>query len=206
MEEHEEAEELGRCTSAEERRKILGDLFMRHRERLCRMVGLRLDQRLQGRVDPSDVIQETYLEAFERIDEYLGNPEVSLFVWLRFLACQAVQTLHRKHLGAQARDVRREVSLFRGSMPQATSEALAAHLLGHETSPSERVIRAERKVLLQEKLNGMSSLDREILALRHFEHLSNLEASQVLGITEESAKKRYSRALVRLAGLLRPLE
>src|SRR5262249_14897254 len=102
-----------------------GALLARHRERLRRMVALRLDQRLLGRVDPSDVIQESYLEAWNRLPEYLRAPTMPFYLWLRFLACQKVMTLHRHHLGRQMRNAGREVSLYRGALPEASSAALA---------------------------------------------------------------------------------
>ncbi len=179
-----------------------GALLARHQERLRRMVALRLDHRLQGRIDPSDVIQEAYLEASRRLTDYLQKPTMAFFLWLRFLTGQKLLELHRYHLGAQARDAGREVSLYRGSLPETTSAALAAQLLGHLTRPSEAAMRAETKIRLQEALNRMEPLEREVLALRHFEHLSNAEAAQVLGIQESAASKRYIRALKRLKDIL----
>jgi RNA polymerase sigma-70 factor (ECF subfamily) len=182
--------------------QLWGRLLERHRDRLRRMVALRLDRRLQGRVDASDVLQEAYLEASLRLAEYVKQPPLPFFLWLRFLVGQALLTQHRRHLGAQARDVGRELSLYRGALPEATSAALAAHLLGRATSPSEAVLRAERKLLLEEALNQMEPLDREVLALRHFEQLSNGEAAQVLGLDKSAASKRYARALLRLKDIL----
>jgi RNA polymerase sigma-70 factor, ECF subfamily len=180
----------------------LGVLLERHRKRLRRMVALRLDQRLQGRIDASDVIQEAFLEVSARLAEYLRQPSMPFFLWLRFLTGQKLVELHRHHLGAQMRDAGREVSLHRGSLPEASSAALAAQLLGHDTRPSEAAIRAERKIRLQEALNSMDALDREVLALRHFEHLNNAEAAQVLGLQESAASKRYIRALKKLKEIL----
>jgi RNA polymerase sigma-70 factor (ECF subfamily) len=110
--------------------------------------------------------------------------------------------VHRQHLGAEMRDVAREVSLYRGALPAATSAALAAQLLGRDTRPSEAAVRAERSIRLQEALNSMDPLDREVLALRHFEQLSNAEAARVLGLQEGAAAKRYVRALKRLRLIL----
>jgi RNA polymerase sigma-70 factor (ECF subfamily) len=182
--------------------KILGALLERHRKRLCRMVALRLDQRLQGRLDASDVIQEAYVEASSRLEEYLRQPTMPFYLWLRFLAGQKVLELHRRHLGAQMRNAGREVSLYRGSLPEASSAALAAQLLGRDTRPSEAAIRAERKIRLEEALNSMEALDREVLALRHLEHLNNAETAQVLGLPESAASKRYIRALKKLKQIL----
>jgi RNA polymerase sigma-70 factor (ECF subfamily) len=180
----------------------VGAMLERYRPRLRRMIALRLDPRLHGRIDPSDVIQETYLEAAGRLAEYLRKPSMPFYLWLRFLAGQKLVTLHRHHLGRQMRDAGREVSLYRGRLPETSSAALAAQLLGHEARPSEAAIRAELKVLLQEALNSMDPLDREILALRHFEQLSLAEAAHVLGLTESGACRRHLRALGRLKEIL----
>jgi RNA polymerase sigma-70 factor, ECF subfamily len=182
-----------------------GALLEQHRPRLRRMVALRLDPQLHGRIDPSDVIQETYLEASARLAEYVRKPTMPFFLWLRFLAGQKLVTLHRHHLGTRMRAAGREVSLYRGRLPEASSAALAAQLLGHETRPSEAAVRAELKIRLQEALNSMDALDREILALRHFEQLSLGETAQVLGLTESGACRRHLRALKRLREILSSL-
>jgi RNA polymerase sigma-70 factor (ECF subfamily) len=169
------------------------------------MVALRLDPRLQGRIDASDVIQETYLEASTRLAEYLRRPAMPFILWLRFLAGQKLVTLHRHHLATEMRDVGREVSLYRGRLPETSSAALAAQLLGRDTRPSEAAIRAEMKIRLQEALNRMDPLDREVLALRHFEQLSLAETAQVLGITESGASRRHLRAVKRLKEVLRQM-
>jgi RNA polymerase sigma-70 factor (ECF subfamily) len=180
----------------------LGVLLARNEGRLRRMVALRLDQRLQGRVDPSDVLQEAFLQASVRLAEYLEKPTLPFFLWLRLLTGQQVAALHRRHLGAEMRDAGREVSLYRGTLPEASSAALAAQLLGHDTRPSEAAVRAEQKVRLQEALNRMDPIDREVLALRHFEQLSNAEAARVLGLHFSAASKRYVRAVTRLKEIL----
>jgi RNA polymerase sigma-70 factor (ECF subfamily) len=179
----------------------LSALLTQHRERLRRMVALRMDQRLQGRIDASDVIQEAYLEAWTRLAEYLRAPTMPFFLWLRLLTAQKLVTLHRKHLGVQMRDPAVEISLY-GGLPGTSSAALAAQLLGQDTRPSEAAIRAEMKVRLQEVLNSMDPLDREVLALRHFEQLSRAEIAHLLQIRESAVSKRYIRALKRLKDLL----
>jgi RNA polymerase sigma-70 factor (ECF subfamily) len=182
-----------------------GTLLTRHSERLRRMIALRLDQRLQGRIDASDVLQEAYLEAWSRLAEYLRDPAMPFFLWLRFLAGQKLVTLHRHHLGRQMRDAGREISLYGGALPQASSAALVAHLLGHDTRPSEAAMRIELKLRLQEALNRMDAIDREVLALRHFEQLSRTETAQVMGMRESAVSKRYVRALQRLKDLLKEM-
>ena len=191
-----------RAEAARGDRQFLGVLLARHRDRLRRMVALRLDRRLQGRIDPSDVIQEAYLEASARLGDYMHNPSMPFFLWLRFLAGQKLVTLHRHHLGVQMRNAGQEVALCQGALPEASSAALAAQLLGHDTHPSEAAIRAEMKIRMQEALNSMGALDREVLALRHFEQLSRAEIAQMFGISESAAGKRYIRALERLRQIL----
>ncbi len=181
----------------------LAVLFDGYRDRLRRMIRLRLDRRLSGRVDSSDVLQEAYLDVRKRIAEYARDPAVMPFhLWLRFIAGQRLTDVHRYHLGSQMRDVGQEVSLHRGPFPQADSISLAAQLLGKMTSASKAAIRAEHKLIVQEALNGMDPIDREVLALRHFEHLSNDETAQVLGLTRSAASNRYIRALKRLKEIL----
>jgi RNA polymerase sigma-70 factor (ECF subfamily) len=180
-----------------------GRLLERHRARLRKLVALRLDHRLQGRVDPSDVIQDAYLDAARRLPEYEHEPQrMPFYLWLRFLVGQRILELHRRHLGAQGRDAGREVSLYRGPMPEASSAAIAAQLIGRQTSPSQVAMRAERKLRLQEALNGMDPIDREVLVLRHYEQLTNSDAALVLGLDKSAASKRYARALIRIKDLL----
>ena len=177
-------------------------LFARHRDRLEQMVLLRLDRRLQSRIDPADVLQETYLEAARRIAEFARAPSVSVYVWLRFLTGQKLVDLTRRHLGSKMRDAGQEISLHRGALPQASSLSLAAQLLGRLTSPSRAAIRAETRLRVQEALNSLDPIDREVLALRHFELMTNGEVAQVLGLSKAAASNRYVRALQRLKQVL----
>lgn len=176
----------------------LGDLLARHRERLRRMIYLRLDRRLNGRVDASDVIQDAYIDATRRFAEYQAKPDVSPFVWLRFLATQKLAQLHRHHLGVLGRDAGRDVSIDVAAAPEASSAALAAQLVGRFSSPSNAANRAEQRQHIQEVLNSMEPIDREVLALRHFEQLDNAETAEVLGIEKQAAYRRYVRAIRRL--------
>jgi RNA polymerase sigma-70 factor, ECF subfamily len=177
-------------------------LLMRHRDRLRRMVEMRLDSRLQARIDPSDVIQDACVDVVQRLDEYLRDPKLPLFLWLRLIVGERLLRLQRQHLGAQMRDAGREVSLYRGALPAASSAALAAQLLGKHTSPTQAIVRAERALRLQEALNLLDPMDREVLSLRHFEELTAAETAQVLDIEESAAAKRYLRALKRLKTVL----
>jgi RNA polymerase sigma-70 factor, ECF subfamily len=182
--------------------EALAALFSRYRYRLKRLVHLRLDRRLAGRVDPSDVLQEAYLEVHKRFAEHDRDPGLPFYLWLRLVTGQKLTDVHRQHLGTKMRDAGREVSLHRGALPQASSESLAAQLLGKLTSATQAAIRAEHRLLVQEALGRMGPLDREVLVLRHFEHLSNDETALVLGLKKGTASQRYIRALKRLKEIL----
>jgi RNA polymerase sigma-70 factor (ECF subfamily) len=180
----------------------LAELFHRHRSRLEQMVRLRMDRRLQGRLDPSDVVQETYLDVTRRFPEYVADPALPFFLWIRFLTGQRLVDLHRQHLKAKMRNAGLEVSLNRGEIPRASSASLAELLLGRLTSASRAAIRAETQLRVQESLNAMDPIDREVLVLRHFEMLSNEETAQVLGLKPSAASNRHLRALKRLKDIM----
>lgn len=174
----------------------LADEFMRHRPRLRRMVVARLDRRLSGRVDASDIMQETFIEASRRLDEYLAKPTMPFFLWLRFLTGQHVLTTHRRHLKAKKRDARQEQHL--PERPRADSAALSWQLSASITSPSKAAAREETHLLLRKIVDNLDELDREVLSLRHFEQLDNRETATELNISPAAASKRYIRALERL--------
>jgi len=189
-------------------RASLGDeeaialLFTHYRPRLERMVALRLDRRLLGRVDPADVVQEAYLEVRSRFPTYVQESAVPFFLWLRLVTGQKLTDVHRHHLGTKMRNAGQEVSLYRDALPEASSASLVAQLLGRLTTGSEAAVRAERKLYVQEALNTMDSIDREILVLRHFEQLTNDETATILGLRKSAASQRYVRALKRLKEIL----
>jgi RNA polymerase sigma-70 factor (ECF subfamily) len=181
-----------------------GELFAAYRDRLKKMVRLRLDRRLRGRLDDSDVLQEAFLDIQKKADEFAARA-MPAYLWMRLITAERLLVVHRHHLGAAMRDAGQEVSIHRGGTPAATTHSLANLLLGRLTSPTQAAIRAERQLRLQEALNGMDPIDREILALRHFEELSNAESAAVLGLTKQAASNRYIRALKRLKEILSAL-
>jgi RNA polymerase sigma-70 factor (ECF subfamily) len=148
-----------------------------------------------GRVDPDDVLQEAFLAAERRIDHYATEASLSPFVWLRLIVMQTLADVHRYHLNAQRRDASREVVRSFSSTPSAS---IAAFLTGRLTSPSQVVERAEMYELVERTVAKMDPLDQEVLALRHFEELSNSEVAEVLGIQQKAASIRYVRAVKRL--------
>lgn len=185
-------------------RAAMGELFVRYRPRLRAMLQVRLDQRLQGRVDPSDVLQETFAEASQRLADYASHPSIPFFLWLRFLAVQQLLQHHRRHLGTQKRSAEQERATVHG--PDASAMSLAEQVVGTMTSPSLAAARVETAARLAAALEEMDAIDREVIVLRHFEELTNREAAQVLGITKAACSKRYVRALARLQEIIGSIE
>jgi len=173
-------------------------LFDRHRGRLETLVRLRMDRRLQGRLDPADVIRDASLAVQAGFPRYAADPQLPLFLWLRLEVLNKLTDAHCRHLGTHMRIAGQEVALHRGALPPVTSASLAELLLGKLTVASHAATRAELKLRVQEALNGMDAPDREVLVLRHFEELTNAEAAQVLGIRPSAACNRYVHALKRL--------
>lgn len=161
----------------------------------------RIDRRLLGRVDAADILQDSYLEVARRIDSFLEDPAVSFFVWARQITWQTLMMAHRSHLGAKKRDARQEVPL-QGGYGEGTSVSLASRLAGDVTSPSQGAIREEQTEQLRKALESMDAIDREVLAMRHFEHLTNGEVAQVLNLSKTAASNRYVRALERLKAIM----
>src|SRR4051794_31887718 len=185
----------------EDGQSALAEIFSENRTRLRRMIELRLDHRLRGRVSTSDVLQEAYIDALKRLRHYQADPAVPFFVWLRTVTIQRLIQVHRQHLGAQGRDATREVQLGGGGAIEASTEKMA-ELIGDLTSPSQAAQRFEVMGCLREALDRLDPMDREVLALRHFEELANHEVAALLGIQAAAASKRYVRAIERLKDAL----
>jgi RNA polymerase sigma-70 factor (ECF subfamily) len=180
----------------------LAELFAAHRPRLWRLVSFRLDRRLGGRVDPDDVLQEAYLAAAQRLPHFARQSDASPFIWVRLIVQQTLIDVHRRHFGAQRRDAGREVPIAGGAWAASTSASIAVQVAGSGTSPSMAVARGEALEEVRRALDAMDPIDREVLALRHFEELTNTEVAEVLGIQVKAASIRYVRALRRLKQIL----
>ena len=166
------------------------------------MVAFRMDHRIRQRVDPSDVIQEAFIEATNRIADY-NEEEVPLFVWLRFITHQKMLQVQQRHLGVSARDPRQELS-FQSLPRDQTSVAIIAQLIDEKEPPGVAAAKNELFDQLYDALAQLEAMDREVLALRHFEQLKNVEVATILGISSKAASKRYFRALSRLRSVMRP--
>jgi RNA polymerase sigma-70 factor (ECF subfamily) len=176
-------------------------LLLRHRGRLRKMVACRLDRRLAPRIDPSDVVQEVLVQASRKLDRYLTERPLPLFPWLRRMAEEHLVVLHRRHVQAQRRSVRREEPGLL-ALPDESLAHLAGRLVTSATSPSQRLLRKEQRQRVQQALHQLSERDREVLVLRHLEELSVAETAEVLGIGLGAVKARHVRALERLRALL----
>jgi RNA polymerase sigma-70 factor, ECF subfamily len=176
-------------------------LLALHRERLRRMVALRMDPRLSARLDPSDVVQDALAEAHRQLPEYLQERPLPFYPWLRQIAWNRLIDLHRRHVLAQRRSVNREEAPAFG-LPDESALALADCLLGSSTSPSAQARREEQRDRVQQALLLLNERDREVLVLRYLEKLSTSEIASVLGIREGAVKVRHLRALERMRNLM----
>lgn len=183
-------------------RTALAACFASFRDRLWRVADFRLDPRLRRRVDADDALQHAYLDADRRLEHFAGGTPTEVFVWLRLILMQTLTDLYRAHLGAEMRDAGREVRLEVCDPAGGTSVSLARHLIAELTSPSGAAVRAETDEELRRVIGEMDPIDREIIALRHFEEVGNSEAAEVLGIQPKAASIRYVRALARLKAIL----
>ena len=174
----------------------IGPVLEEYRSRLARMVAIRMDSRLKGRFDTSDVLQETFVEIAQRLPKYLEDEKMPFFLWVRFLVGQKLLQFHRTHLAVEARAADREVSL---TPPGASAFSVASVWLAESGgTPSAAVAAGEEHARVQAALEAMAEIDREVLVLRHFEQMSNSEVATLLEISPQAASARYVRALTRL--------
>lgn len=180
----------------------LPGIFSRYRPQLERMVAFRLDPRIQNRIDPSDVLQEAYISIASRLQDYVRSPTVSCFVWMRQQTFQVMIDIQRRHF-REKRNPLREVMRNPELENDGTSTAIAHHLIADMTSPSQAAVKAEEIDRIKAALDQMNELDREVLALRHFEMLGNREVAEILGLSVTAASNRYVRAAARLGEILK---
>ncbi len=179
----------------------LQHLLERHRDRLRRMIAVRLDSRLTPVIDPSDVVQEALADASRKLESYLRDRPLPFYPWLRRLAEERIIQLHRHHLGTQKRSATREHRLDL-ALPDDSASRLADCLVASGTSPSQQVLRDEQAQRLREVLDKLSPNDREILVMCYLEELDFREIAAALGITDNAAKVRHFRAMKRVRELL----
>ena len=178
-------------------------LLAHHRDRLRHLVAVRMDRRLLRRIDPSDVVQEALADASLRLSEYVRQRPLPFYPWLREIAWLRLVDLHRQHVLAEKRSVRREVGQAL-LLPGESVAELADRLLAKGLSPSEHMKQDELRQQVRQALERLSPRDREVVVMRHLEQLSMAEIAAVLQITEGAVKVRHLRALQRLREFLRP--
>ncbi len=180
-------------------------LLERHREALRRMIELRMDQQIERRVDASDIVQDVLIDANRRLTDYLGSPDLPFHLWLRHMAKDRLIDAHRRHRGAARRSVNREQSLNTASYADESALDLAARLKDNrELTPATAATQRELQERFRAAVDQLDEHDREVILMRHFEHLSNQEVARALDISEPSAGMRYLRAVRRLRKLLNP--
>lgn len=177
-------------------------LMDRHREAVRRMIQMRLDHAVARRVDASDVVQDVMLEASQRLSDYLQNPGMPFHLWLRQLAKDRIIDMHRRHRGAKRRSVDREQNLSGLGQDEQSAADLAALLRDAELTPAAAALRKEMEERFMVALDQLEENDREIIVMRHFEHLGNSDVAEALGLSPPAAGMRYLRAIRRLKEIL----
>jgi len=180
----------------------LPQLFESFRDRLRTLVEVRIDRRIRARVDASDIVQEAFVDAVRRFSEYQKDRKMTPYLWFRFLTLQQLTLAHRRHLGVKARTASREQSMNAMQPAGLDSSAMAYCLVGNESTPSVKFRRAEEILRLTEVLDALEPLDREVLALRHFEQLEHSEIAAELNLTVAAVSSRYRRALKKVGQAL----
>lgn len=183
-------------------REAINRLLERHRAALRRLVQMRLDPKIQRRVDVSDVVQDTLLDANRRLAEYLANPAMPFHLWLRNIARDRIIDSHRRHRVSGKRSVDREQRLAVPAANDRSTMELAAQICDRERTPAAEATMRELARRFHDALEQLDDSDREVLVMRHFEQISNQEVSQALGLSQPAASMRYLRAMRRLRELL----
>ena len=182
----------------------VNQLLDRHRDAIKRMVDMRMDKMVQRRVDASDIVQEVLVEANRRLHDYLANPAMPFHLWLRSMAHDRLIDAHRRHRGAARRSVNREQSLSVARYLDQSSLDLGAQIADRELTPAAMATWHELQVRFQNAIEQLEEGDREVVLMRHFEHLSNGEVATALGLSEPAAGMRYLRAMRKLRAFLEP--
>jgi RNA polymerase sigma-70 factor (ECF subfamily) len=177
-------------------------LMDRHRDSLRRMVQLRLDQRIQRRIDISDVVQDVLVEANRRLQDYLKTPAMPFHLWLRQIAQDRIIDAHRRHRASAKRSVDRERPLAVPAADDHSTIELVAQLMDRQLTPATAATQQELARLVEAAIASLPDQDCEIIIMRHYEQLSNQEIAQALSLTEPAASMRYLRAIRKLKELM----
>lgn len=173
------------------------ELMTRYRPRLRRMVVVHLDRRISARIDPSDVVQEAFAEAFQKLSSYAKERTISFYPWLRQIAWQRLVKLHKTHLAAARRSVARE-DHGKLPLPDESVAQLVDRLTSSASEPAQKVVKEEICQRVRTALAGLRAADRELLVMRYLEHMSLKEISEATATSLTAVRKRHTRALERL--------
>lgn len=173
----------------------------RYRDRLRCMVDNKLDPKLASRLDPSDIVQEVFVEATMRLQEFLDGKDVSFYVWLRNLATDRMIDAYRFHIRSKRRSVNREHRQVNKYLDDSMRQ-LVDKLCASGISPSQYVIQAEAKEKMLECLKALSFKHREILVMRFMEFMSPKEIASILKIAPNTVSVRQYQALKELRELM----
>jgi RNA polymerase sigma-70 factor (ECF subfamily) len=195
-----DTDELVRRAAAGDETAVRG-LLERHRERLARMVRTRMDPRVRGRIDPSDVVQETLAAASQKMTRYLSEQPLPFYPWLRQIAWEKLCHLHDRHLRAAKRSVLRE-HFFHPDISDESALELAERFIGQSSSPSAEALRHELRQRVRQALDALPEADREVLLLRYLEQLPSREIAIIMGVSEAAVNMRHMRSLQRMRKIL----
>ncbi|MEM6472667.1 MAG: sigma-70 family RNA polymerase sigma factor [Planctomycetota bacterium] len=177
-------------------------LLEKHRAPIRRLIELRLDRKVQRRVDVSDVVQDVMIEASGRLEKYLSDPSMAFHLWLRQIAWDRIIDTYRRHRVSAKRNMDREQPMAAPAGPDQSTLELAIQLCDPSLTPAAAATQREIAIKVEEAIEKMNDQDREIIIMRHYEHLSNLEIAEVLGLNPPAASMRYLRAVRRLREML----
>lgn len=180
----------------------INQLLDRHRNSLRQLVRMRLDHKIQKRVDVSDVVQDVLVEANRRLQKYLADPIMPFHLWLRQIAKDRIIDAHRRHRVSAKRSVDREQQMVAPRGYDQSSIHLASILGDSKLTPAAAALQKEMARKVEQAIAELDEKDCEIIVMRHYEHLSNQEIGQILGLTGPAASMRYLRAIRRLKQVL----
>ncbi len=176
----------------------VNELMDRHRQSLRQLVRMRLDQKIQRRIDVSDVVQDVLVEANRRLQNYLVDPVMPFHLWLRQIAKDRIIDAHRRHRVSARRSVDREQAVVAPRGYDQSSIQLMGLLGDDRLTPAAAALQQEMARKVEQAITKLEEKDCEIIVMRHYEHLTNQDIAQALGLTEPAASMRYLRAVRRL--------
>ena len=182
--------------------QAVNKLLEEHRGPVRRLVEMRLDRKVQQRIDVSDVVQDVLVEASGRLDRYLNDPVMAFHLWMRQIAWDRIIDTYRRHRVSAKRNMDRERPMSAMAGPDPSTVEFSAQIGDPEMTPATAAAQREIAIKVEGVIQQLNDQDREIILMRHYEHLSNHEIAELLKLNPPAASMRYLRALRRLRSLL----